>query len=56
MKHWGSDELENVTISDIYAARKVYKALLMAAVDTGHDIQRVILRNPQGEILAQCSF
>ena len=25
-------------------------------VDTGHDIQRVTLRNPQGEIIAQCSF
>ena len=56
MKHWNADAVESITISDVYAARKVYKSLIIAAVDTGHDIQRVTLRNPQGEILAQCSF
>lgn len=56
IKHFGTENVESITISDVYAAKKVYKSLIIAAVDTGHDIQRVTLRNPQGEILAQCSF
>ena len=56
MKHWNAESVESITISDVYAAKKVYKSLIMAAVDTNPDIKRLTLRNPQGEIIAQCSF
>ena len=34
MKHWNVDAVESITISDVYAAKKVYKSLIIAAVDT----------------------
>ena len=56
MKHWNVDTVESITISDVYAARKVYKSLIIAAVDTSPDIKRLTLRNPQGESIAMCAF
>lgn len=56
IKHFGAENVESITISDVYAAKKVYKSLIIAAVDTSPDIKRLTLRNPQGEIIAQCSF
>lgn len=58
VKHRGADTAEFITVAGIYAARKLYKAVLLAAIDAGpaNDIERVALINPLGETIAACGM
>lgn len=56
IKHYAENKTESITIGEPYAAWKIYKALMMAAVDTERDLQQLTLYNQHGETLVQCSF